>query len=138
MTVPHALPRRVGLFQLPRRDQERGSLWVAELGEALPFTSERFFFIDRVPEGTRRGDHANTSTHQFLVALRGRVRVVLGPEPDAPVIDLDDPGVGLHIPPLVWASQVYGADALLLVAASTPFHDEGHIDDPADPRLRWD
>jgi UDP-2-acetamido-3-amino-2,3-dideoxy-glucuronate N-acetyltransferase len=133
-----SLPGRVSLVRLSTVHQSRGSLHVAELGGALPFVVERFFLVDDVPGGTRRGQHANVGCHQLLVAVRGSITVELGPDAAAPSILLDDPAIGLHIPPLVWASQVYGPGAVLLVATSSTFEHEGHIEDPTDSRLRWD
>lgn len=136
--VSGGLPSRVTLVDLASVHEPRGSLHVAELGAALPFRVERIFVVGDVPPGTRRGEHANIGCHQLLVAVHGEVTVEVGPGADAGSVVLDHPGVGLHIPPLVWASQVYGPSAVLLVATSSTFEHEGHIHDPADPRLRWD
>lgn len=45
-------------------------------------------------------------------------------------IDLNRPNVGLHIPPMIWATQYkYTADALLLVLASDVYNADDYIRD---------
>ncbi|HEX8089194.1 MAG TPA: WxcM-like domain-containing protein, partial [Blastocatellia bacterium] len=43
---------------------------------------------------------------------------------------LDGPGVGLHIPPMIWATQYkYSSDAVLLVLASDVYDADDYIRD---------
>ena len=45
-------------------------------------------------------------------------------------VELDRPDVGVHIPPMIWASQFhYSADAVLLVLASEPYDSGDYIRD---------
>jgi hypothetical protein len=117
------------LHELARHGDERGLLAVAEVGAALPFTAERFFVVRDVPAGGRRGVHANREAHELLVAMTGRVEVELDDGFEQVTVTLDGAGTALHIPPLVWSTQVYGPGACLLVLASTPFHPDDHIVD---------
>jgi hypothetical protein len=46
------------------------------------------------------------------------------------VLLLDEPTIGVHIPPLVWASQYrYSPDTLLLVLASDVYRPNDYIRD---------
>ena len=116
----------VQLLKMPRIDDMRGALAVAEIGKGLPFAPRRFFFVFDVPSAEVRGEHAHRKCAQFLVCVHGSVTVLVD---DGRVREhhvLDAPTLGLHVPPRVWAAQFgYSPDAVLLVLASDPY-------DPAD------
>jgi acetyltransferase-like isoleucine patch superfamily enzyme len=116
----------VRLHRMPRIEDMRGALAVAELGKGLPFAPQRFFFVFDVPSAEVRGEHAHRKCHQFLVCVRGSVSVLVDDGSARAHYTLDSPTLGLHVPPRVWAAQFgYSADAVLLVLASDPY-------DPAD------
>ena len=56
---------------------ERGSLTVVESDKDIPFEVKRAYWIYGVPEGKERGKHANRITYQYLVAVKGCVKVAL-------------------------------------------------------------
>ena len=114
------------LRPMPLITDLRGSLTFGEHDRHLPFTPARYFVIFNVPGKEVRGEHAHRTLHQFLVCLKGSVRVMVDDGNDRDEVSLDRPEVGLYVPPLVWAAQFhYSADAVLLVLASAPY-------DPAD------
>lgn len=116
------------MVELSGFDDHRGSLVVAEIGEQLPFTVERFFFISGVPEGEPRGIHAHKQCHQFLVCVAGSVKAMVDDGDTRVVVNLDNPRVGLHMPPLTWGAQYdYSDDAVLLVLASHVYDPEDYI-----------
>jgi acetyltransferase-like isoleucine patch superfamily enzyme len=114
-------------FQVSRVARDlRGSLVAREVGGDVPFVPERSFVVFDVPTKEVRGEHAHRLCHQYLVALRGSVRVLCDDGQNRQEYVLDAPEVGLYIPPLVWGTQYqYTSDAVLLVLAS-------HHYDPAD------
>ena len=79
---------------------ERGSLTVAETGKDLPFEVKRAYWIYGVPEGHERGKHANRITYQYLVAVRGCVKIILEDKDGRRTYVLDAPDKGLLIPPM--------------------------------------
>lgn len=111
--------RGVTLHRLPKVLDLRGNLTVGEFGRTLPFEAKRYFIVFDVPNAEVRGEHAHRTCQQFLICVHGNCSVVAD---DGHVRDefvLDDPSVGLYLPPLTWGIQYkYSHDAVLLVFAS--------------------
>lgn len=106
--------------RLSQASDLRGHLTAGEMpSEGVPFVPKRWFLVYDVPSREVRGEHAHRVCHQFLVCVSGRVTVAVDDGEHRAEVLLDDPAVGIYIPPLVWASQFrYDADAVLLVLAS--------------------
>ncbi len=126
------LPRGARLIDLPVHSDMRGALVAGEMGDVLPFVPQRYFVVFDVPSRHVRGEHAHRECAQFLTCLAGSLAVHLDDGERRAEVQLDTPGRGLLIPPMVWASQFrYSADAVLLVLASHPYRADDY-----DPRLR--
>lgn len=107
------------LIRLPRIVDLRGSLSFGEFDKHLPFAPKRYFVIFGVPSMEVRGEHAHRAQHQYLVCLQGSCAVVLDDGREREEVILKQPDVGLHIPPMIWATQYkFTQDAILLVLAS--------------------
>ena len=120
----------VGLYRTPRVEDMRGNLTVGEFGRNLPFVPKRYFLVFDVPSAEVRGEHAHRLCHQLLVCARGRLSVVVDDGKQREEFILDRPEIGLHIPPLVWATQYrYSDDAVLLVFASEFYDAADYIRD---------
>lgn len=120
----------VTLHRLVLVEDLRGNLSAAEVGKHLPFGPKRYFIVFDVPGKDVRGEHAHRHCEQFLVCVRGSVNVVVDDGTNSEEIVLNEPNVGLYLPPLVWAIQYkYSADALLLVLASDPYDPDDYIRD---------
>lgn len=125
LSVPGVTVHRLKLI-----DDLRGSLTVAECSKDLPFVPHRYFMVFDVPGRDVRGEHAHHKCQQFLIAARGSVSVVVDDGTSSEEVTLNEPNVGLYVPPLVWAVQYrYSADALLLVLASDPYDPADYIRD---------
>ena len=108
--------------------EARGHLTVGEMGKGLPFVPRRFFVISDVPAEDIRGEHAHRELHQFLLCLAGSVVVEVDDGERQAAVRLDCPQVGIHLEPLVWASQhTYTRDAVLLVLASAEYDAADYI-----------
>jgi UDP-2-acetamido-3-amino-2,3-dideoxy-glucuronate N-acetyltransferase len=108
----------------------RGSLMALELESQLPFVPRRFFCVYGVPSRKVRGQHAHRQCHQYLVALAGSVTCLVDDGVSRRTVTLDDPGTGLHIPPMTWGTQYdYSPDAVLAVFASHPYDADDYIRD---------
>ncbi|HEX3693107.1 MAG TPA: WxcM-like domain-containing protein [Solirubrobacteraceae bacterium] len=126
----HLRVEGVLLYRLTRADDLRGSLVSGEVSCHIPFQPLRFFTIMEVPSKDVRGEHAHRRCEQFLVCQSGSVLVVLDDGSLREEVLLDDPGIGLYIPPLVWGTQYrYTSDSLLLVLASRAYEPEDYIRD---------
>ena len=105
---------------------DTGYLTAAQYEEFIPFEIKRVFWNYRVPEHVQRGNHAYYTTQQVLVAVHGTVDITLeSVEGEKTNFRLAHPGEGLYLPPHVWRSTQFSADAVLLVLSSHSF-------DPAD------
>ena len=120
----------VAYHRLPRFEDMRGILSVGEFGRDLPFAPKRYFVVFDVPSTEVRGEHAHRLCHQFLVCVRGSMSVVVDDGTHREEFQLDRPDAGLHISPLVWATQYrYSPDAVLLVFASEHYDASDYVRD---------
>ena len=122
--------RGVSVVTLPLVVDLRGSLSFAEVGQFLPFVPQRYFLVFDVPSREVRGEHAHLACHQFLVCVKGSCAVVVDDGQRRAEVLLDRPNCGIHVPPMVWATEYkYSADAVLLVLASDLYKAEDYIRD---------
>ena len=120
--------------RLPQIDDLRGGLVVAEFGKHLPFRPERVFFVFDVPVGEHvRGEHAHRECHQALFCMKGRCTIVVDDGSARVEYQLEAAGVGLYVPPQIWATQYkHSADALLVVFASHAYDPDDYVRDYED------
>jgi len=118
----------VQFCNLPVIPDMRGALSFAEMGQHLPFAPQRYFLVFDVPSSEIRGEHAHKECHQFLVCVKGFCSVMVDDGRNREEYLLNTPGVGLHIPPMVWGVQYrYSGDAVLMVLASETYDPEDYI-----------
>jgi len=120
--APSTVPSRVcgvTLHRFPKVLDLRGNLTVGEFGRTVPFEPKRYFMVFGVPNAEIRGEHAHRECKQFLICAKGHCSVLADDGAEREEFLLDDPSVGLYLPPLTWGVQYkYSADAVLLVFAS--------------------
>lgn len=122
--------RDVTLHRFPRILDLRGNLTVGEFGRTLPFEPRRYFMVFGVPNAEVRGEHAHRTCKQFLICAHGRCSVVADDGHARQEFLLDDPSLGLYLPPLTWGVQYkYSHDAVLLVFASEFYDPAEYIRD---------
>lgn len=120
----------VSVFQLPNIIDLRGNLSVGELEKHFPFTPKRYFLVYNVPSAKVRGEHAHKKCQQFMVCVKGQVSVVADNGEKRQEYLLNQPNIGIYIPPMVWAVQYkYSQDAVLLVLASHTYDPDDYIRD---------
>jgi acetyltransferase-like isoleucine patch superfamily enzyme/dTDP-4-dehydrorhamnose 3,5-epimerase-like enzyme len=109
----------------------RGALTAGEMPSGgIPFTPRRWFLVYDVPSREVRGEHAHRVCHQFLICVAGKVNVAVDDGNRRGEVMLDNPSMGIYIPPLVWGTQYrYEDDAVLLVLASHPYDSDDYIRD---------
>jgi UDP-2-acetamido-3-amino-2,3-dideoxy-glucuronate N-acetyltransferase len=118
------------LVRLPKVVDVRGSLTFAEIEEGLPFEAKRVFLVFDVSNRHVRGSHAHRTLHQFLIAIGGRIVVAIDDGRERSQVHLSEPTLGLHIPPMVWATQYdYSPNAALVVLASAEYDASDYIRD---------
>lgn len=122
--------RGVGVYNLPVIEDMRGRLSFAEIGQYLPFEPKRYFLVYDVKSHEIRGEHAHRNIHQFLVCVSGSCAVVVDDGAAREEFALKHPGIGVHIPPMVWGVQYkYTKDAVLMVLASGKYDADEYIRD---------
>lgn len=122
MTEPH-------FIQFPKLGApEIGYISVTEAGTVVPFKVERVFWTFYTPESIVRGRHAHHATEQVLIAAAGRI-IVTTEQADGTIqtFRLEDPNVGLYVPPHVWHTMQYSHSAVQLVLASTAYSEADYI-----------
>lgn len=106
----------------------RGSLSVGEFEREIPFVPKRYFLVYDVPTAETRGEHAHRTCHQFIIAVKGSVHVVVDDGERREQFILDKPNLGLYLPPMTWGIQYkYSEDAVLLVFASEFYDSSDYI-----------
>ena len=83
----------------------RGNLSFGEIGDQIPFDIKRYFLVYGVASKEIRGEHAHRSLHQFLICVHGRCHVVADDGRNRQEFVLDNPTLGIHLPPMVWGIQ---------------------------------
>ena len=122
--------RGVNLHRLPKVLDLRGNLSVGEFTRSIPFEAKRYFLVFDVPNAEIRSEHAHRTCHQFLICVRGRCSVLADDGQARQEFLLDDPSIGVHLPPLTWGVQYkYSQDAVLLVFASEFYDPDEYIRD---------
>lgn len=133
LIVPGAQPTPLGeatIHRLPQAVDLRGSLVFGEALRHIPFEVKRYFLVFGVQSEHVRGEHAHRSLHQFLICVAGRCNVVTDDGAARHEVLLDSPSKGVHIPPMVWATQYkFSRDAVLLVLASEYYDAAEYIRD---------
>jgi UDP-2-acetamido-3-amino-2,3-dideoxy-glucuronate N-acetyltransferase len=127
--------RRVGvgdvvLHRFPEHSDLRGKLTsgLFDLPGGIPFPVRRWFMVYDVPTREVRGEHAHRVCHQFLVCVNGSVTVAVDDGERRRDVVLDRPTLGLHLPPMTWATQYrYDREASLLVFASHEYDADDYI-----------
>lgn len=118
------------LWGLPHFGDLRGELSPLEFSSNLPFTPLRSFLVYGVPSDKVRGEHAHRECHQFLVAAHGSLSVVVDDGLNRREVSLNNPSIGLYMPPGVWGIQYkFQTDTALLVLASHPYDGSDYIRD---------
>ena len=132
---PHAAMKKsvirgVAVYEMPLFRDPRGNLTVGEFERTLPFTPKRFFMTLDVPSFDVRGEHAHRTCHQFLLCVYGSCAVVVDDGVNREEFLLDRPTLGIHVPPMVWATEYkHSPDSRLLVFASEYYDPAEYIRD---------
>ena len=82
----------------------------------------------RVPSEDVRGAHAHRECAQLLVCLYGSLTCLVDDDGARRQVCLEQPNIGLYIPPIVWGTQFqYSFDAVLGAFASLPYDPDDYI-----------
>lgn len=113
-------------IQFPLIDSKEASLHVYESGTHVPFPIQRLFTIN-AREACARGSHAHKECTQLLVCLEGRCVVTVDDGEARKNVVLDQPSLGLLIPPSIWAEQKYETNTILAVLTDRPYEEADYF-----------
>jgi UDP-2-acetamido-3-amino-2,3-dideoxy-glucuronate N-acetyltransferase len=131
--VSKTIVKGVSRHLLPKIDDMRGALTVAEVHTNIPFEVQRLFLVYDVRNREIRGEHAHRRLHQFLMCVKGSCSVVADDGSNSMEFRLESPTQGLYLPPMTWTVQYkHSTDAALLVLASAPYDPADYIRDYAE------
>ncbi len=115
-------------INLPKIVDLRGNLTFIESNRHIPFDIKRVFYLYDIPTGEDRGAHAHKELHQFLICLSGSFDVSLDNGKQNGIVHLNRPWMGLHIPPMIWASEInFDSGSVCLVLASDYYDENDYI-----------
>jgi dTDP-4-dehydrorhamnose 3,5-epimerase-like enzyme len=104
----------------------------------LPFAAQRVFWTYYTPDNILRGRHAHRATEHVVVAVVGRIIVTLEhAEGKLEVFCLENPHVGLYVPPNVWHTMQYSPGTVQLALASLPFAEQDYIREYSEFKKVW-
>jgi hypothetical protein len=119
---------KASLIRIKHVTDLRGDLSVGEFASDLPFQPQRYFLVYNVPTREVRGEHAHRACHQFLICVKGSCSLLLDDGQNRNELKLDQPDIGVYMPPMIWGSQFnYSPDAVLLVFASHTYDSTDYI-----------
>jgi dTDP-4-dehydrorhamnose 3,5-epimerase-like enzyme len=118
------------LLEVPKVTDTRGNLSFIEQSRHVPFEIRRVFYIYDIPSGQNRGAHAHRTLHQFLVCLSGGLDVELDDGQRKRTVHLNRPWIGLHVPPMIWASEGnFDPGTVYVVLASDLYNADDYVRD---------
>lgn len=112
------------LIELPKISDSRGTLTFVEGSHHVPFEIKRVFYMYDVPAGEDRGAHAHRQLHQLLVCLSGGFEVHLDDGKEKKIVHLNRPWLGLHIHPMIWASEVNFEEGTVCMVLASSYYEE--------------
>ena len=116
------------LISLSKISQRSGNISIVSNNQELPFEVKRVFYLYDIPGGESRGGHAHLECHQFLVAASGAFEVLVDDGKIQRQFLLNRPDIGLHIPPMIWASEInFSSGSICLVLASHIYAESDYI-----------
>jgi hypothetical protein len=127
------------IIQFPKiGNSEIGFISIGEANKIIPFSIERVFWTYFTPQSLSRGRHAHRKTEQVLIAANGIIHVSTE-LPDGTVQNfvLDNPDIGVYVPPNAWHIMNYSHAAVQLVMASSKYDESDYIRDYDQFKTLW-
>ena len=124
------LPKGCFMVQFPKIADQRGSLAFGEAERHIPFPVKRIFWTYAITDGNTRGDHAHRTCEMVLFPIGGSFDIELDDSENIVTLHMDDPSLGVYIPPLVWCRLMnFTKDAACISLASEEYRAEDYIHD---------
>lgn len=116
------------VIYFPRIQNRAGNITPVHNNIEVPFDVQRVFYLYDIPGGESRGAHAHKECHQLLIAVSGAYEILLDDGRTQRLVQLNRPYMGLHIPPMIWASEInFSSGSICLVLTSHKYDKEDYI-----------
>jgi dTDP-4-dehydrorhamnose 3,5-epimerase-like enzyme len=104
------------------------ALGYISIAENLPFDIKRVYWTYYAPHDVIRGMHAHKNLFQLIIAISGIIEFkVENRTGELFEFKLDQPNLGLFIPPLCWREMKFSHNAVLLCLASLEYSEDDYI-----------
>ena len=121
------------MIPLAVRGDARGSLVAIENHHDIPFAIARVYYVYATKPGVTRGLHAHRALNQVAVAVAGSCTMLLDDGARRIEVRLDNPAVGLTLPPMIWHEMSdFSTDCVLMVLADAAYDEADYIRDYGD------
>lgn len=118
------------MVQLPTISDERGCLAFGEAERHIPFPIKRIFWTYDIQGDNMRGDHAHRTCEMVLFSIGGSFDIEIDDGEHRVVLHMDDPSIGVFIPPLVWCRLMnFAKCAACISLASEEYRSDDYIHD---------
>lgn len=105
-----------------------GDLVIGSESSGIGFEPRRVYWLYDVPANAERGGHAHKQLEQIIVAVSGAFEVVLSDGKNERVTLLNQPTIGLKLPPGLWRElKGFSGGAICLVLASHEYDESDYI-----------
>lgn len=105
-----------------------GYISVAEAQKNIPFDIKRVYWTYYTPQNVIRGFHAHKALEQVIFALGGKITFTVEDRLlNKRAFTLEEPHIGLYLPPLSWREIQFSHTAVLLCLASEHYTEEDYI-----------
>ncbi|MCR4921134.1 MAG: FdtA/QdtA family cupin domain-containing protein [Bacteroidaceae bacterium] len=116
------------IIALPKYDDPRGNLTVADLQGGMPFPIARAYWITDVPGGESRGAHAHRQCREVIISVSGSFCITLDNGQQRETFHLKRPWEALLVETGVWRTlEDFSSGAVCLVLASHDFSEDDYI-----------
>lgn len=119
----------VTLINFDKYSDNNGVLCAYEQGQYVPFDIRRVFTVS-AKKGELRGNHAHMKCSQLMICVSGEITVTCDDGSSEDVFFLDNMGIGLLVPPGIWAREEYMInDSVLMVLCDRGYEENDYIHD---------
>jgi hypothetical protein len=112
---------------LPTFVDARGTLTAFESNLDIPFSIQRVFYVYNVQPPFERGGHAHFEAEQVLVCVAGSMKLDLSDGTATQTYDLNDPGLGLYVPSMVWTRLYAFTPGTVCLAGASSMYDHHEV-----------
>lgn len=107
-----------------------GFITVAEIEKNIPFSIKRVYWTYYTPQNIIRGFHAHKQLRQIIFAVSGTIKFQVETKAGSQqVFVLEEPHIGLYLPPGTWREIQFTHNAVLLCLASEWYEESDYVRD---------